>query len=639
METKYKGFILDPFQVESVECIEKNHSVVVSAATGTGKTLVADYIIDKAIKAGKRVIYTAPIKALSNQKFRDFRKEYGDRVGLLTGDISINERAPILVMTTEIYRNMLMSRDATLEELSYVVFDEIHFINDIERGTVWEESIIFSPPYVRFLCLSATIPNAKQFAQWIQSIQGHTVDVVIYDKRAVPLKHYGYEHDIGLFEIERLPEIKELLSYPSYDRAMPHRRNKRFKENPTAASHLDIIDEIRDGKMPCIFFVFSRKACYQKAQEASQRFDFTTKQEKEEIISRFNKIVPPEVRSMDSARAIKRYLTKGIGVHNAGVLPNLKEIVEVLFNDGLIKILYATETFAVGINMPAKTVCFNSLEKYDGISFRYLHSKEYFQMAGRAGRRGIDKEGNVIILIDKSHMDLNKVINLCGKDIEPIISQFRVSYNTVLNLKKHYPEKTIEKLLKSNFGYFVMKTSKKQVRIMATYQNMVRKLKQEGYLKDGFLTEKGEFATYIYTNELLISELMFTGVFKELSIREINILVGSIAYEPRGADRFRINHQVGQIMNKINKNMIIRKGVSIMNIKRVYHLFDRWSKGCEFEELLDLCSIDEGNIIRLFRHAIDILKQIRKATTDQQMGEKLTECIGALDRDIVEVKF
>ncbi|MBI4451108.1 DEAD/DEAH box helicase, partial [Candidatus Woesearchaeota archaeon] len=196
---QFKSFTLDDFQVKAIESVERNNSVVVSAATGTGKTLIADYVIDKYLKEGKRVIYTAPIKALSNQKYRDFTHDYGrDAVGIITGDVQHNTGAPVLIMTTEIYRNMLLAKDPLIKETSYVVFDEIHFISDIERGTIWEESVIFSPEHIRFLCLSATIPNAEQFAAWISSIKHHPVDVVRYAHRAVPLKHWLFDVRRGL---------------------------------------------------------------------------------------------------------------------------------------------------------------------------------------------------------------------------------------------------------------------------------------------------------------------------------------------------------------------------------------------------------------------------------------------------------
>ena len=262
---KFKGLTLDKFQEDAIKSIDNHHSVVVSAATGTGKTLVADYVIAKYLKSGKRIIYTAPIKALSNQKFKDFITDHGrENVGIMTGDIVINPEAPILIMTTEIYRNMLLSKDPSISEVSYVVFDEIHYISDIERGTVWEESIIFSPENVRFLCLSATIPNAKQFAGWIQKIKKHTVDVVTYNKRAVPLKHLFYDKQLGVVDIKKL---KQYSSLPDYGNRKGKRRGWGGRFNPP--NHYDLIDDIK-GKLPALFFIFNRKECEIKSRELAR---------------------------------------------------------------------------------------------------------------------------------------------------------------------------------------------------------------------------------------------------------------------------------------------------------------------------------------------------------------------------------
>jgi len=237
----------------------------------TGKTLIADYIIDKSIKNDKKVIYTAPIKALSNQKFKEFCESYGEnKIGLITGDVVINSGAEVLIMTTEIYRNMLLTNDPLIEQVSYVVFDEIHYINDIERGTVWEESVIFSPEHIRFLCLSATIPNALEFAGWIESIMNHKVDVVTYMKRAVPLKHYVYDKDAGIIEAQKLKELAKVDKFNNYDKIYKKRGKGKFqkgKQKNKAATHIDLIREITaQNAVPAIFFIFSRKACEQKAE-------------------------------------------------------------------------------------------------------------------------------------------------------------------------------------------------------------------------------------------------------------------------------------------------------------------------------------------------------------------------------------
>ncbi|MAE12990.1 helicase, partial [Candidatus Woesearchaeota archaeon] len=255
---EYKGFQLDKFQERAIHAIENNRSVIVSAPTGCGKTLIADYIINRDIENNIKVIYTAPIKALSNQKYKEFSEEYGEHnVGLLTGDIVKNAGAPVLIMTTEIYRNMVLINDPLINEISYVVFDEIHYINDPERGYVWEESIIFSKPHVRLLCLSATIPNAKQFANWIRAIAKHEVEVITHSTRLVPLHTSFFDADLGITTLE---QIRDLKNVPDY---FEIRSGKRRRKAPPAPSHVKLIEQILD-KLPCLFFNFSRASCQLK---------------------------------------------------------------------------------------------------------------------------------------------------------------------------------------------------------------------------------------------------------------------------------------------------------------------------------------------------------------------------------------
>jgi superfamily II RNA helicase len=640
---KYKNFTLDQFQIDAIESMNKNNSVIVSASTGTGKTLTADYIIDKAIQTNKKVFYTAPIKALSNQKYKDFKKEYGEeKVGLLTGDVTINADAEIIVMTTEIYRNMLLTNDPIVQTISYIVFDEIHFINDIERGTVWEESIIFSPKHVRFLCLSATIPNAQEFAEWIMSIKEHQVDVVEYNKRAVPLEHLVYEKEAGLTTIKELKEKKDLDKYPDYNYIKGKQKKRRkFSE---AATHIDVVKEIKANQLPAIFFTFSRKACEIKGKELAQTESFTNKKEKVRIIQIFNQHISSEIKQMISCRRLRRILPKGIAFHHAGMLPALKEVVEQLFAEGLIKILYATETFAVGINMPAKCVCFNTLQKYDGISFRYLNTKEYFQMAGRAGRRGIDKKGTSISLINKEMDDVNKIENLTSKDVEPIISQFKLSINTVINLLNTYGEEEINVILKSNFDYFLRTKQKKQIRIMASWNNKLKNLKKLGYVEENNkLTWKGAFARFIYSNEILISEIFTTDIKDKLSNTEIILTLASIVYEPRRGKRFfntkMYNQQSQALVNKLNKNKYLAKNFNFKAINQLAGIIIEWCRGCEFKDLTKQSNLEDGDYIRIFRQIIDFLRQIKKGTHDEELRVKVEECIELIDRDVVKVEF
>ncbi len=644
---QFKNFTLDPFQVEAVNSVEKNNSVVVSAATGTGKTLIADYIIDKYLKENKRIIYTAPIKALSGQKYRDFKKEYGEEnIGIMTGDIVINPDAPILIMTTEIYRNMLLAKDEILEHVTYVIFDEIHFINDIERGTIWEESIIFSPPHIRFLCLSATIPNAKQFAEWIQSIKKHPVDVVKYDKRAVPLEHLVYDIRLGVTKIDNVINDKSLSHSFEKEKRKKKKKGKKEKSNNLLPSHIDLIYSIQD-KLPAIVFDFSRKDCEKKAIELAKKRDFIDNYIRAKIVNLSNQLISTEYRSLESIQKLKYVLSRGVAFHHAGLLPKAKELVELLFSEGIIKVLYATETFAVGINMPAKTVCFASLEKFDGINFRYINSKEYFQLAGRAGRRGIDTIGYAISIVERGYTDLEKVKQMSIKDDIPIQSQFNLSFNSVLNLIKNHKPSEREIILKMNFDYFLKKQkSNTQVRIMASYNHKLKILKSMGYVTGESygetLTEKGLFATKIYSNELLITEIFYSELYKELSEAELNIVVAAVIYEPRGKDYFTlkgIERTYDKIMRTLSSRNYIMKNINKLHVKRMCRVIGDFSNGCDFKDLIDLSNLDEGDLIRLIRRIIDMLRQIKHASTDYELMDKIHFCHEKLYRDVVKFEF
>jgi len=647
----YRNFTLDPFQVDAVHSIEKNNSVVVSAATGTGKTLIADYAINKFKDLNKRVIYTAPIKALSNQKFRDFKEEYGEKnVGIMTGDVVVNPNAHLIIMTTEIYRNMLLTNDPMIETISYVIFDEIHYMSDPERGTIWEESIIFSPKTVRFLCLSATIPNAQEFADWISHIQKHTVDVVEYKQRAVPLNHQLFDVEYGRIDMKEAQKLNESNQMPDYYKAMRRRRQKkRSFEKPKVPQHYELVKDLNaNNLLPCIFFVFSRRGCEEKAEELAMKNDFLTAEEKHTVISTFNDCVKTEYRQMESVKLLKRTLQKGVGIHHAGLLPGSKEVVERLFAKGLVKVLYATETFAVGINMPAKSVAFNSLIKYDGIGFHILRSKEYFQMAGRAGRRGIDKVGYAVSLLERRN-ELGKIIDLTSSDSEPIISQFKLTPNTVLNMLNNHNEEEREVILKSNFDYFIKKRDDVGIRIKARFNNMVKRFIRYGYVNEDYtLTEKGKFATQIYSNELLFTELFSGNLYKMLSDTELTLLVAAIIYEHRRSDEFyetKKNKTISKAVSKLFKlvskdNNIIDTKLNKLAMRDLWYVVKHWSEGGSFEELMEMSNYQEGDYIRMFRQIVDHMNQLRKARkNDIDFDQKICDCMNKTYRDIIKFEF
>lgn len=453
-ERTYHEYTLDPFQEEALEAIDAGKSVVVAAPTGTGKTLVADYLIEKAMNEHLRVIYTAPIKALSNQKYRDFKAQFGENaVGIMTGDVVLNPTAPLLIMTTEVFRNQVITEDPNLEFVSHIVFDEIHWLNDEERGTVWEESIILAPSKMKILGLSATIANARHLVDWIKSIRHEDVALIEEPKRIVPLEYYYFTKDTGLVDYDQL--------WHYYRQKL---KNKRNDENPFGTTtHLDLIRTIQRNNLPALFFVFSRKQCALKAMELSSIANYLKSSERRTVEDKFLQYFGPESDWSSSTRQLRRLCSKGIAYHHAGLLPSQKVVVEELFLERLIKVLYCTETFSVGINYPVKAVCFDSLNKYDGRNFRPLANHEFFQMSGRAGRRGIDKKGYSFAIVDLAFMEKSPPPKFQLNRLEPLTSQFRLTYNTVLNLTATLTHEQIETYFQKSFAAYSYRLNSDQL--------------------------------------------------------------------------------------------------------------------------------------------------------------------------------
>lgn len=632
---KFHNFILDRFQEESIKAIEKNLSVVVSAPTGSGKTLIADYVIHKNKDNNKRIIYTAPIKALSNQKYHDFSKEYGeDKVGLMTGDIVINPNAKVIIMTTEIYRNMVVSNDKDLKNIAYVIFDEVHYINDIERGYVWEESIIYSSEKVRFLCLSATIPNAQEFSNWISSIKKHTVKTVVATKRNVPLKHAFYDVELGITSLEDIKRVAEKDNYRRRSRGKRRRRERVPEPN-----HVELIEELGEEKLPCFFFSFSRKDCQEKARELARAGLFKRDGRAMKVFQESLKDAPPDINRLISTKIIKETIPYGVAFHHAGLLPIIKEAVEDLFAQGLIKVLYTTETFAVGINMPAKTVCFTGLRKYDGINFRNLNTKEYFQIAGRAGRRGIDPIGYVVSMIFRPTFRYNEVKSITDKDMEPIKSQFRLSVNTVLNLINLHTPEEIEMILRLSF-YSFQKYGADYDKVptkvlLARYQSIVRKLKKLEYINENGLTEKGFFSSKIFADEITMGEIFATDVADQLDEYQILLVLACLVYEAREGYKFRQkfkNEQLKDLLGILRKNEYLGKVKKFLEINDLTALINPIYYGKTFFDVLDLTNLLEGDLIRFYAQIIDRIGQIKKATTDYKLLNKIRNCQGIVEK-------
>lgn len=418
-DAKSYKFELDTFQKIAISSIENDHSVLVSAHTSCGKTVVAEYAIAQSIKNNQRVVYTSPIKALSNQKYRELQEEFQD-VGLMTGDITINPEASCLVMTTEILRNMLYRGSEVIREVHWIIFDEIHYMRDRERGVVWEETIILLPSHVRMVFLSATIPNALEFAEWISYIQRQIVHVVYTDKRVVPLTHYFQTDDLYLIQDKKF-HLKEFT--------------KSMQNVPTRKDLDKVLPEtIERANVPAVVFSFSRKECENYAVKVKK--DFLNEEEKDLVKTIFDNAISSlrqEDRNIPIIEKMLPLLQRGIGIHHSGLLPIIREIVEILFQESLLKILFATETFSIGLNMPAKTVIFTSLRKFDGTNRRLLTSGEFIQMSGRAGRRGLDEMG-VAISILTEELTVSQVKTIFSSTSDKLYSAFRLTYNMILNL-------------------------------------------------------------------------------------------------------------------------------------------------------------------------------------------------------------
>jgi ATP-dependent RNA helicase HelY len=466
-------FDLDPFQLQSCAALEDGQSVLVAAPTGAGKTIVAEFAVYLAMQdPSAKVFYTAPMKALSNQKYQEFLAAYGpDEVGLLTGDTNINSRARIVVMTTEVLRNMLYADSDLLRDLSFVVMDEVHYLADRFRGAVWEEVIIHLPQSVRLVSLSATVSNAEEFGDWLQAVRGETA-VIVSEERPVPLDQHILMRTklIDLFDSSGLaatnrvnPELvqmahqggRSLNSRQSRDVGRYHRGARRDEGKMDRAAVVAMLDG--RNLLPAIFFIFSRLGCDQAVKQVLRAgVRLTTKEERDEIRA----IVDERCRTIrDEDLAVLGYwewlsgLERGVAAHHAGMLPAFKEVVEELFQRKLVKAVFATETLALGINMPARTVVLEKLEKFNGEARVPITPGEYTQLTGRAGRRGIDVEGHSVIQWQDG-LDPQAVASLASRRTYPLNSSFAPSYNMAVNLIEQFGRERTREILESSFAQF-----------------------------------------------------------------------------------------------------------------------------------------------------------------------------------------
>ena len=473
-----------------------------SAPTGAGKTVIAEHAIQQAMDAGADAVYTTPIKALSNQKFRDFQDMFGEgNVGLLTGDTTVAPSAPLLVMTTEVLRNLMYSEASAsrLDAVAWVVLDEVHYLQDAERGSVWEEIIIHAPGHIKFVCLSATVSNASQFGAWIRERREDTLDVIVSDERPVPLTHLHLVYDESISQFRRIPLItgagKPDLEASSLIDSAPRRLKTEWDDEwddceeedydededeyyihrheysgawrfgtPSAPAVIQSLK--RSQYLPALFFIFSRDGCDRAVKESMQaKMELTNEDERrrirEIVTDRLSLLSAEDLKALGVSQWSKA-IESGIAAHHAGVLPLLKETVEYCFDAGLVKVLFATETMALGVNMPARTVVIGKLTKWNGQGHAPLSPMQYSQISGRAGRRGIDSEGHVVSLWSP-YVQVSGVARLAASKQFSLKSSFTPNYNMAIRLVRRFDRNIAESFLKGSYAYFLKREAERSI--------------------------------------------------------------------------------------------------------------------------------------------------------------------------------
>lgn len=667
--TSWKGFDLLAFQIRAVEAIRTGKNVLVSAPTGAGKTLVAEYAIADAVARGRRCVYTAPIKALSNQKFRDFRDDPAIDVGLMTGDVTIHAGAQVLIMTTEILRNSILEDPAGLHDVDYVIFDEVHFMDDPERGSVWEESLIFAPPEIRFIALSATIANLDQLGAWMREIRAHELCVVRSERRPVPLKHRLFHDQDGLFPLNRVDAVRRHQGGGGRQRGRRGRsrrgrgrgdrqRNLHRERDERRRAIGALFDGLqRDELLPALVFSFSRKDCERLAFQNQHR-QLLTEAERERMGRLQRELL--EVFQLDEGELsgeVFRLATHGVGYHHAGMLPIHKEVVERMFTSGLMKLLFTTETFALGINMPARTVVFSSLRKFDGVSFDFLRTRDYLQMAGRAGRQGIDEEGLVISFLDEPSLAEAPLQRILSGKPEPVESRFRLSYSTILHLIEHLGRERLHEAWDKSFNQFQhrAKSRKARERNRRAQRGVVDAhlavLGELGYMdEDDRLTPRGEVARLLHGYELQITELLFRGALESLPPRALAVLFVGLVHEERrrGGGPYVSPRVFGGVRRHVDQVLLrlveveARHGIPTPLKLCDWGLsaaVDAWCGGAGFDELEDHTDATPGDLCRTFRMALQLVRQVKRGLDPRdELIHRLEDVVEAMNREEVDAR-
>jgi superfamily II RNA helicase len=643
-------FIYDVFQQQAIDAIERNVSIFVSAPTGSGKTVIADYAIRKALQNNQQVIYTSPVKALSNQKFRDFSARDSELVGIMTGDVTINPNAPIVIMTTEIYRNTLLEQPTRLNKCGWIIFDEIHYLDDPDRGTVWEESILFTPKHINILALSATIPNAEELASWIRQVHERPVEVIVETKRPVPL------HTIFQCQNKIITSNQD-LKYSGYQgredwsklRYRVSHRGYRQEKWQASTNRLDsLIRHLsQESRLPCIFFTFGRRRTEDLAWEASG-INLISDEERKKLNSLFDELCSKyQITNDRSIEALFHLIDKGIAYHHAGMLPTVKEVIEQCFASRLVKLIFTTETFALGINMPARSVVIDSLKKRIGGHSDIIRSREFSQMAGRAGRRGMDEAGFAYLRVSPTLINYPEVMRVLHNKPEPVQSRLNTGYATLLNLYRRHGRRLLD-FFPQTFYYF-QTSGKRRDEGLSLMQRKLDLLERLGYINKESLTLKGEFASWLYGYELLLTELNTQGHLENLDPPSLAVLLSGVVYEPRPGLRLPKSNELSKKLNKICESPLekIHQAEQMFKIKpktkpphfQLAGAIESWFHAAPFAKLSRLCEVDDGEIVRYFRMTVQLLRQLTEApSSDANLKRKARIALNRINRDVVDAE-
>ena len=671
-----QGFVLDEFQRRAVTHLDSGVSVLVSAPTGSGKTVVADHAVDLALSEGRRAFYTTPIKALSNQKYRDLCRRLGpERVGLLTGDNVVAGDADAVVMTTEVLRNMIYA-DAVDAGLGAVVLDEVHFLEDPYRGPVWEEVILHLRPDVVLVCLSATVSNHQELGDWLNRVHGPTA-VVAESRRPVPLTNLYAVGRRRSDAVQIVPTLTGDSPNPRGSRfdapAATHRgrgsgraagrgRRGRSKGPPSRGKNgggglwrpprrIDLLAELQERSLlPVIWFVFSRKGCDQAAARLARDGARYTSDEE---AARIDGIVEARLAGLDradlAALGARRWadrLRLGIASHHAGMIPVFKETVEHCFSEGLVRAVFATETLALGVNMPARSVVIDKPTKYDGQRIAPLSPAQYTQLTGRAGRRGIDDRGWAVMLWSRD-CSFSDVAALAASRSFELRSAFRPTYNMVTGLLGRMPVEAARDLLGRSFAQHQADTSPSPVNLIGRFDAVASVLRSRGHLDGWRLTASGSLVARIFHEaDLAVAEALHTGLLDGLAPGELASVLSAFTYEHRSPGKrpevwipsgaaYRRLRRIERDLDDLHRT---EQRFGVEPIRSLETGFapaaHRWAAGDSVEALLDE-GFSGGDLVRNLKQVIDLCRRIAAVAPSTDTAQAAQQAVQALNRGVV----